>query len=61
MARATSIGFWPSVDGQLLPIPINLDTINRLYGFELDSAGMEKFLASVAEKRDRCALRKTWC
>ncbi|MDP9099290.1 MAG: UDP-galactopyranose mutase [Verrucomicrobiota bacterium] len=40
------------VDGQLLPMPINLDTINRLYGFDLDSAGMEKFLASVAEKRE---------
>src|ERR671932_747850 len=36
------------VDGQLLPIPINLDTINRLYGLNLDSAGLEKFFA---EKR----------
>jgi UDP-galactopyranose mutase len=33
------------VDGKLLPIPINLDTINRLYDLELDSSGMEKFLA----------------
>ena len=24
------------VDGQLLPIPINLDTVNRLYGLQLD-------------------------
>ncbi len=40
------------VDGQLLPMPINLDTINRLYGWDLDSPGMEKFLASVAERRD---------
>jgi UDP-galactopyranose mutase len=37
------------VDGQLLPIPINLDTINRLYGLDLDSAGLEKFFA---EKRE---------
>ncbi len=37
------------VDGQLLPIPINLDTINRLYGFHLDSAGLEAFFASVRE------------
>jgi UDP-galactopyranose mutase len=37
------------VDGQLLPIPINLDTINRLYGLNLDSAGLEKFFA---EKRE---------
>lgn len=41
------------VDGQLLPIPINLDTINRLYGLSLDSAGMEAFLEQVREKPDR--------
>lgn len=33
-----------AVDGQLLPIPINLDTINRLYGLNLDSDGMRAFL-----------------
>jgi len=37
------------VDGQLLPIPINLDTINRLYGLDLDSDGMERFLAARRE------------
>ena len=26
-----------SVDGQLVPIPINLDTINQLYGLNLTS------------------------
>ncbi|HVF70949.1 MAG TPA: UDP-galactopyranose mutase [Chthoniobacterales bacterium] len=41
-----------SVDGQLLPMPINLDTINRLYGLNLDSKGVEQFLASVAEKQE---------
>lgn len=41
-----------SVDGQLVPIPINLDTINRLYGLNLGSKGAEEFFASVAEKRD---------
>lgn len=41
------------VDGQLLPIPINLDTVNRLYGLSLDSAGLESFLAERAEKVDR--------
>ncbi len=35
-----------SVDGQLLPIPINLDTINRMYGLSLDAAGMHEFLAA---------------
>ena len=38
-----------SVDGQLVPIPINLDTINQLYGLKLNSMEMETFLASVAE------------
>ena len=37
------------VDGQLVPIPINLDTVNRLYGLSLDSQGMEKFLAARRE------------
>ena len=36
-----------SVDGMLLPIPINLDTINRLYGLTLDAAGMQEFLATA--------------
>ncbi|MES3001611.1 MAG: UDP-galactopyranose mutase [Pseudomonadota bacterium] len=40
-----------SVDGQLLPIPINLDTINRLYGFSLTSIELEKYFESVAEKK----------
>ena len=38
------------VDGQLVPIPINLDTINKLYGLSLNSFQMEEFLASRAEK-----------
>jgi UDP-galactopyranose mutase len=37
------------VAGQLLPIPINLDTVNRLYGLQLDPAGMEAFLAERRE------------
>jgi UDP-galactopyranose mutase len=36
------------VDGQLLPLPINRTTINRLYGVELDSAGLEGFLRARA-------------
>jgi len=40
-----------SVDGQLVPIPINLDTINTLYGMNLTSAQVEAFFESVAEKR----------
>ncbi len=41
-----------SVDGQLLPIPINLDTINKFYGLNLSGPQVEEFLAGVAEKRD---------
>jgi UDP-galactopyranose mutase len=40
-----------SVDGQLLPMPINLDTLNKLYGLNMCSFEAEKFLASKAEKR----------
>jgi UDP-galactopyranose mutase len=42
-----------SVDGQLVPIPINLNTINSLYGLNLCSADVENFFAERAEKIDR--------
>src|SRR3989442_12011333 len=42
-----------SVDGQLVPIPINLDTINRLYGLKLNSFEMEQFLATRAEAKQQ--------
>ena len=38
------------VDGQFVPVPINLNTINKLYGLQLNSEEMERFLASKAEK-----------
>lgn len=40
------------VDGMLVPIPINLDTINTLYGLNLTSLEMEDFLESIAEKKE---------
>ncbi|WP_228421967.1 UDP-galactopyranose mutase [Chryseobacterium soldanellicola] len=40
-----------SVDGQLVPIPINLTTINKLYGKNLTSDQVVEFLASKAELR----------
>ncbi len=43
-----------SVDGQLVPIPINLDTINRLYGENLTSFQLEEWFAQRAEKKDVC-------
>ncbi|MEG3889141.1 UDP-galactopyranose mutase [Microcoleus sp. Z1_A1] len=41
-----------SVDGQLLPIPINLNTVNKLYGLNLTSFEVEDFFAKVAEPKD---------
>lgn len=41
-----------SVDGQLVPIPINLDTINKLYGLNLTSFQLTEFFASIAESRE---------
>jgi UDP-galactopyranose mutase len=41
-----------SVDGQLLPIPINLDTINKLYGMNLNSFEVEEFFKSLAEPKE---------
>ncbi len=38
-----------SVDGQIVPIPINLDTINTLYGLNLTSFEVEDFFQKVAE------------
>ena len=40
------------VDGQLLPIPINRTTINRLYGLNLNEAGVAEYLERVRAHRD---------
>ena len=42
-----------SVDGHLVPMPINLDTLNKLYGMNLNCLQMEEFLKSVAEPREK--------
>ena len=42
-----------SVDGQLVPLPINLTTINTLYGLELSCEQVEAFYNLKAEKIDR--------
>ncbi len=42
-----------NVDGMLVPIPINLNTVNQLYGLQLSSDEVESFLKSKAEKRER--------
>src|SRR6266702_8226944 len=40
-----------SVDEQLVPLPINLTTINRLYGLSLTSSQLEEFFARRLEPR----------
>jgi UDP-galactopyranose mutase len=42
-----------SVDGQLVPIPINQNTVNCLYGLNLNSDQVAEFLKSKAEKKDQ--------
>ena len=39
------------VDGQLVPLPINIDTVNRLYGLELTEDTIQDFFDSVREPR----------
>jgi UDP-galactopyranose mutase len=38
------------VDGQLVPIPINLDTVNKLYGLDLGAEELEAWFADRAEQ-----------
>lgn len=41
-----------SVDGQLVPIPINQNTVNSLYGLNLSSDEVSDFFKTKAEKKD---------
>ncbi len=40
------------VDGMMVPIPINLDTINKLYGMKLSSEECKDFFESLRERRE---------
>jgi UDP-galactopyranose mutase len=40
------------VDGMQVPIPINLDTINKLYGLNLSSHEVQGFFDKVRERRE---------
>jgi UDP-galactopyranose mutase len=42
-----------SVDGQQVPIPINIDTVNRLYGLDLDEDDIQAFYDGVREPREQ--------
>ncbi len=48
------------VDGKLVPIPINLDTINTLFGLSLGEHEVEAFLAARAEKVETIRTSRTW-
>ena len=41
------------VDGQLVPIPVNQTTINRLYNLDLDETGISQFLENVRVKKEK--------
>ncbi len=41
------------VGAQLVPIPINIDTVNAVYGLSLDETTIEAYYASVREPRER--------
>lgn len=41
-----------SVDGMLVPIPINLDTINKLYGLNLNAHELKDFFEKIREKKE---------
>lgn len=38
-----------SVDNKLLPIPINLDTVNKLYGYNFTSEELVEYFAKIGE------------
>jgi UDP-galactopyranose mutase len=42
-----------SVDGQLVPIPINQNTVNSIYGLNLTPQQVQEFFDSKAEKKDQ--------
>ena len=42
-----------NVDGMMVPIPINMNTINALYGLNLSCDEVSNFLVTKAEKKDR--------
>jgi len=41
------------VDGKLVPIPINLDTVNKLYNLNLTEDTLEDFFSARAEKKEQ--------
>jgi UDP-galactopyranose mutase len=50
-----------SIDGQLLPIRINVDPINAVYGLNLTALEVDDFLASIAEPREQICTSEAEC
>lgn len=42
-----------SIDGKLYPFPINIDTLNAVYGLDLDEQGAINLLEAIREPRER--------
>jgi len=42
-----------SVEGKLVPLPINIDTVNRLYGLALDEDSIQGYFDRVREPREQ--------
>ena len=58
---STSTGCWPRCDGKLVPIPINLDTVNTLYDLNLTSeevGGLVRGARRAGARRS--GRRRTW-
>ena len=55
-----------SVDGILVPIPINLTTINKLYGIHLSNAEVDSIFKKQSRKYTscpnfrRCCIKQSW-
>ena len=48
------------INGQLLPVPINLDTVNKLYGLALTSDELEAFFRLGLKRSILSEPRRMW-
>jgi UDP-galactopyranose mutase len=49
-----------SVNGKLVPVPINLVTLRELYGLDLNGRGMLEYLCSVKIHKDEIKTSEDW-
>ena len=48
------------MNGKLVPVPINVVTLRKLFGLDLDANGMRQYLQSVAIKKDEIRTSEDW-